>query len=516
MGRKKKKRSVEMVRRNSVLIAIALLAVFAFSAVAGANNDTLVIGSGAEAIGLDPRLETDVPSFERINVISESLVKFAVNMELQPALATEWEVSEDTMTLWFKLREGVKWHDGVPFTAEDVKYTYEWVLDPANGALNMGLYADIGEIEVVNDYEVIFHLSQPNAFLMNNIARMPITPKHDGDREDFRQSPIGTGPYKFVSWTRDDRMVLVENEEYWGGRPNIPNLIFRAIPENSTRLLAFEAGEIDIYQGGMVAQEIGRLEEDPRYVVQRTPGTGYNYLGFNTKVGFLSDVRVRQAISYLIHREGIVANVLNGIGMPGIGPVSMSLPWFNENVQRYEYNPEKAKELLREAGYGPGEISLRLFTNENPDRIRIAEILQYECLQAGINVEVTIEEWGAYLARIQETDDFDIFILGWSGQLDPDRAMIRQFHTNGSNNYGKYSNERVDYLLDRGRMVPQESQESLDVYREAQEIVVREVPYGFINYTEEVGLHHPYIGNWEVHPYGAAAWQNAHLMTKNK
>ena len=184
---------------------------------------------------------------------------------------------------------------------------------------------------------------------------------------------------------------------------------------------------------------------------------------------------VRQVISYLIHREGIVANVLNGIGMPGIGPVSMSLPWFNENVQRYEYNPEKAKELLREAGYGPGEISLRLFTNENPDRIRIAEILQYECLQAGINVEVTIEEWGAYLARIQETDDFDIFILGWSGQLDPDRAMIRQFHTNGSNTRQVFR-ERVDYLLDRGGWFPR-IQESLDVYREAQNCSTK-VPMG--------------------------------------
>lgn len=505
-----------MVRKRSVLIAVALFLVMTFSVVAWANSNTLVIGSGAEAVGLDPRLETDVPSFERINVIMEPLVKFGVDMQLKPALATEWDVSEDTMTLRFKLREGVAWHDGTPFTAEDVKYTYEWVLDPANGALNMGLYADIEEIDVVNDFEVVFRLSKANAFLLNNIARMPITPKHDGSREDFRQKPQGTGPYKFVSWTRDDRMILVENVDYWGGRPNVPNVIFRTIPENSTRLLAFEAGEIDIYQGGIVPQEINRLEADPNFIVQRTPGTGYNYLGFNTKVGALADVKVRQAVSYLINRNGIVERVLNGIGTPGISPVSMSLPWFNPDVQRYEYSVEKAKELLAEAGYAPGEIDIRLYTNENPDRMRIAEILQFEAQQAGINVEVIIEEWGAYLARIQQTDDFDIFILGWSGQLDPDRAMIRQFHTNGSNNYGKYSNERVDYLLDLGRTVPQESQESIDIYREAQEIVVREVPYGFINYSEEVGLQHKWIGNWEVHPYGAAAWQDAHLMTKNK
>lgn len=505
-----------MFKKHSVLITVTLVLLLALGAVAWAKNDTLVIGSGAEAIGLDPRLETDVPSFERINVIMEPLVKFAVNMQLVSALATEWDVSEDTMTLWFKLREGVTWHDGVPFTAKDVQYTYEWVLDPANGAPNMGLYADIEEIEVVNDYEIIFRLTRANAFLMNNIARMPITPKHEGDRADFRQKPIGTGPYKFVSWTRDDRMVLVANEDYWGGKPNIPNVVFRAIPEDSTRLLAFEAGEIDIYQGGVVPQEINRLEADPNIIVKRTPGTGYNYLGFNTKVGALSDVRVRQAVSHLINREGIVERVLNGIGTPGIGPVSMSLPWFNPDVQRYDYSVEKARELLAAAGVAPGDINLRLYTNENPVRMRIAEILQFEAQQVGINVEVIIEEWGAYLARIQETDDFDIFILGWSGQLDPDRAMIRQFHTNGSNNYGKYSNERVDYLLDLGRTVPQESQESIDIYREAQEIVVREVPYGFINYSEEVGLHHPWIGNWEVHPYGAAAWQDVHLMTKNK
>lgn len=505
-----------MLRKYSLLLSIALLVVFLFSVTVFADNDTLVIGTGAEAVGLDPRLETDVPSFERINVIMEPLLKFDVDMNLTALLAKEWSVSEDTMTLVFKLEEGVTWHDGTPFTAEDVKYTFEWVLDPENAAPNMGLYEDIAEFEIVNDYEIIFRLGEPNSFLLNNIARMPITPKHDGNRSDFRQSPIGTGPYKLVSWTRDDRMTLVENEDYWGGRPIIPNLVFRSIPENSTRLLAFEAGEIDVYQGGVVAQEINRLEDDPKVVVQRAPGTGYNYLGFNTQVGALKDVKVRQAMSYLINREGIVSRVLNGIGTPGISPVSMALPWFNSTVERYEYSVEKARELLAEAGYKDGDINLKLYTNENADRMRIAEILQFEAQQAGINVEVIIEEWGAYLARVQETDDFDIFILGWSGQLDPDRAMIRQFHTDGANNYGKYSNERVDYLLEKGRTVPPESQDSIDIYGEAQEIIVREVPYGFINYSEEVGLQHPYIENWEVHPYGAAAWQDAHKIEKKK
>ncbi len=504
------------MENTKFLLLLIFALVFSMNGLVFAQNDTLVIGSGAEATGLDPRLETDVPSFERINVIMEPLVKFDVDMNLTPLLASSWEFSSDSLTLTFYLQEGVTWHDGTPFTAHDVKYTYEWVLDPDNGASNRGLYQDISKIEVVNDYEIEFHLSKPYSFLLNNIARMPITPKHAGDRSDFRQNPVGTGPYKLVSWTRDDRMILRANEDYWGGKPIIQNLIFRTIPEDATRLLAFEAGEIDIYQGGIVPQELPRLEQDPKFVVQRTPGTGYTYLGFNTRVGALGDVRVRRAVSHLIHREGIVQRVMNGIGTPGIGPIPTGLPWFNPDVPRYEYSPEKAKELLAEAGYPDGEIKLRLFTNENPVRMRIAEILQHEAQQVGITVEVTIEEFGAYLARIQETDDYDIFILGWSGQLDPDRAMIRQFHTQGSNNYTGYSNERLDYLLNYGRSVAPDSQESIDIYNEAQEIVVRDVPYGFINYTEEVGIHHPYIKNWSVHPYSAAAWQDAHKMVKDK
>ena len=479
-------------------------------------NDTLRIASGGEAVGLDPRLETDVPSYERINVIMEPLVKFTTDMELVPLLAKDWEFSEDGLSLTFYLQEGVKWHDGEPFTAKDVKYTYEWVLDPANGAPNRGQYTAISEIEIVDDHTLVFHLSQPFSFLLNNLARMSIVPAHHGDRADFRQNPVGTGPYKFVSWTRDDRMVLEANKDYWQGAPKIPYLEFRTIPENATRLLALEAGDVDMYQGGVVPGELPRLEKDRNIVVQRVEGTGYNYLGFNTKVGPLADVRVRQAISHLIHREGIVQRVLNGIGSPGVGPVPPTLPWYNDDVYKYDYSIDKAKELLAEAGYGPGDIKLRLYTNENPDRMRIAEILQHDAGRAGIEVEVIIEEWGAYLARIQETDDYDIFILGWAGQLDPDRAMIRQFHTDGANNYPRYSNERLDYLLELGRTLDPTSQESIDIYREAQEIVVRDVPYGFINYSEEVGVSRTYISGYEVHPYPAAAWQDVHLFEKNK
>lgn len=478
-----------------------------------AQNDRLNIGAGAEITTLDPRIATDVPSFERIAVIMEPLVVFGRDLGLEPRLATDWAFAEDGSSLTFWLREGVRFHDGRPFTSADVKGTFEWVLDADNGAQNRPLYTDITSIDTPDDYTVVMNLGALNSFLLNNIARMPIVPAGSG--ADFGDNPVGTGPYQFVELVRDDRLVVRSYADYWGGTPNIDILVFRPIPEDATRMLAFEAGEIDVMQAQPVPSELPRVEADARFVVDRTPGTGYTYVGMNTKVGELSDVRVRKAISYLIPREALVARVLNGIGAPGISMLAPSMSWFNPDVETYEYNPERAAALLAEAGIGEGS-SLRLHTNENAVRMQLAEILGFELGQLGVNLDITIEEFGAFLERVQTTDDFDIFILGWSGQLDPDRAMIRQFSTTGSANYTFYSNPRVDELLDRGRLVDPTSQESIDIYREAQAIVLDEAPYAFAYYTEEIAFMHPYIGGWSVHPYGAATFQNAHLITKNR
>ncbi|NLE17869.1 MAG: ABC transporter substrate-binding protein [Propioniciclava sp.] len=493
----------------ALVVGTLLLAGTAFAQ----GNDRIIIGAGAEITTLDPRLATDVPSFERIAVILEPLVVFGYDLGLQPRLATEWEFAEDGSSLTFKLREGVTFHDGKPFTSADVKYTFEWVLDPEHGAQNRPLYEDIVSIDTPDDHTVVMNLGALNSFLLNNIARMPIVP--EGAGEEFGNAPIGTGPYRFVELVRDDRLVVSAYADYWGGAPNVETLVFRPIPEDATRLLAFEAGEIDMMQAQPVPTELPRIEADDRFVVQRAPGTGYTYVGMNTKSGPLADVRVRQAISYLIPREAVVARILNGIGQPGISMLSPEMSWFNPDVERYAYDPEKAAALLAEAGIGQG-ASLRLHTNENAVRMQLAEILGFELGQLGVNLDITIEEFGAFLERVQTTDDFDLFILGWSGQLDPDRAMIRQFTTTGSANYTFYSNERVDELLSRGRLVDPTSQESIDIYQEAQAIVLDEAPYAFAYYTEEIAFSHPWIGGWNVHPYGAATYQNAHLLTKNR
>jgi peptide/nickel transport system substrate-binding protein len=501
------------VRFWVALFAAATVLLFGF---ATAQNNRLMIGATSEVSGFDPRIATDVPSFMVINVILEPLMVFDEGLGLKPRLATGFEVSDDGLTLTFTLRDDVSWHDGTPFTSTDVKHTYDTTLDPDFGAPNRSLYVAIESIDTPDATTVVFNLKTATAFLINNMARMPIIPAH-ADDGSLNQTPIGTGPYSFDSQVRDDRTVLRRNDNYWGGAGSIEFIEFRIIPENATRLLALEAGEIDVTQGQLPPEELNRLEADPNFILERTPGTGYTYLGFNTDVAPLNDARIRQALNHLIPREAIVQRVLNGNGFPGISMILPTMPWFNPDVRIYDYNPELARQLLQEAGID-FDTPLRLFTNDNAVRMQIAEILAFEFSQIGLELQTNIEEFGAFLQRVQNTDDFDMFILGWGGQLDPDRATIRQFHSGapGSANYTKYANPRVNDLLDEATITDPTSQRSIDLYREIQAIVVEESPYAFINYTEETALFHPWIGGWSVHPYSPNTFQDAHLITKSR
>ena len=495
-----------------------LLGALALGLVLGAASaqTTLVVGTVAEASDLDPRTTYDVYSYQRMYPIMEPLLVFNTDLSYQPRLAERWEWADDASSITFYLRQGVKFHHGREFTAEDVKYTFEWMLNPENPAANPGLYEDIKQVEIIDPYTVRFHLSGENAFIMNYIARLHIVPADLGENPDFGRNPVGTGPFVFESWTRDDKMVLRAFDDYWGGRAQVDVVEFRPIPEDATRLLAFEAGEIDLYHGQVVSSALPRLEQNPNYVVQRTTGLGHAYVGMNLRHPVLADVRVRQAISHLLPREAIVARIYQGVGSVGLGPISPDTVFFNPDAPQYDYDIERARELLAEAGVE--SLKVRLHTNENPVRPQIAEVLMFEALKVGIEIEIFVEEFGAFIDRIMDTDtaDFDLFILGWSGNVDPNYAMYELFHTNGGSNYTAYSNPALDELLDLGRKLPPNSPESIKVYREAQAILMADAPFAFINNTEEVGLNQAYVQGWEIHPYTSATFQDLHKVTKER
>lgn len=503
-----------MIKKIALMIIVVAI-VFAFSLPAEAEEDTLIIASPAEAVSLDPRLENDVYSQERIHTITQPLVKYDTEINIKPRLAKDWEFSDDGQTLTFYLHEGVTFHDGERFTAEDVKYTYEWVLDPDNDSPNRELYTDIEEMEIEDDYTIHFHLERENPFLLNNLARIPVVPAHHGDREDFSTNPVGTGPYEFVSWDRDDVMRLEAYEDYWEGEPNFKHVEFRPIEEDSARQMAVEAGDVDAFQGEVVPEEIESLREDPNVNIQTTTGSGHTYMAYNTRKDPLDDVNIRRAISHLVPKEAIVDRILHGLGTPAPTPIPEGTPWHNPDVPTYDYNPEKAAELIEEAGYDIEELSLSLTTNEDDTRIRIAEIIQAEAAQIGLDIDVSIEEWGAFWSTVRELEhDYELFIIGWVGLIDPDRAMYRQFHTDGVMNFGAFSHARLDELLEKGRTVPPDSQESMDIYGEAQEIVAENQFYTTIYYYEEVGVSVPELEGFEPHPYVSMVWQHIDQFSK--
>ncbi len=493
--------------------ALVLGAVVALTAGAALAQERLVIASTGEADNLDPRVATDVRSFERISTIFEPLVVFDRGLGLQPRLATAWSFNEDATQITFSLRDDVTFHHGRAFTAEDVIYTFEWVLDEENPSLNRPLYLDIASIDAPDPHTVVFTLSRPNAFLLNNIARMPIVPADRGEDDDFQVAPSGTGAFAFVSWQRDDALVLEAFDDYWGERARVDEVVFRPIPEDGTRLLALEAGDIDLYQGGPIGAELPRLEADPSIGVDRVPAPSYNFVGFNTRAEALGDVRVRQAIAHLIPREGIVERILEGVGQVGISMLLPEMPWFESEIARYPYDPERARELLAEAGYEGGGFSVRIYSDPAPARTQIAEILLNELLQVGIDATVHSEESSAVWQRFNTTEDYEIMVYAWNGQLDPDRAIFRQFTSGGSAYaYTYWSDERVDELALRGQAVAPDSDESIEIYREIQRIVGDEVPYTFVNYIEEVALYRTGITGWSAHPHSSVTYQDLNLV----
>ncbi len=497
--------------RKSAVIVLVLAFVLAGSSALQAE-DTLVIGQQAEAPGLHTLMETDVYAFERINLINEPLMVINRDLDLDPGLATDWEVSEDATRIDVELREGVQWHHGREFTAEDVKYTYEWILDEENPAENRDLYEPIEEIEIVDDHELVFHLEEPNAFLTNNMARVGIVP-HDYHEEvgyeEFGQEPVGTGPYVHEEWVDDDYHLMSANEDYWDGEPNFSEIEFRPIIEASSRLLAFEAGEIDMFHGDVVPEELERLEEDPDFNVSRASSPSYTYIGMNQETtenpDVIQDIDFRRAVAHALNREGIVEHVLQGMGEPGRSPIIPEMAHFNDEIDYPEYDMEKAQEYIEQSDVSEGD-EVNIYVSEGDTVMQIAEIMEYELSELGINVNVQVEEWGAFLDRVYDTDEYDMFVMGWAGQVDPDRATYRQFHSEGAANHTNFANERMDELLEEGRRHDTGSEESIEIYQEVQEILLEEHPKVYIDYGEEVAVAHPEFEGFEVHSYEPNTW----------
>jgi len=484
-------------------------------------GDIMVEGSIGDASNLIPILSSDNSSHEISGMIFNGLVKYDKDINVVGDLAESWDISPDGLVITFHLRKGVKWHDGQPFTAEDVLYTYQVTIDPKTPTAYAGDFLKVKKAEVLDPHTFRVTYDKPFAPALMSWGTA-IYPKHLLAGKDITQSPltrrpIGTGPYKFKEWVTGQKIVLESNPDYFEGRPYIDGFIMRIIPDMATMFLELRANGID--QMGLTPLQYTRQTEAPlfrnNFNKYRYLSFSYAYLGYNLKNPLFTDKRVRQALAHAIDREAIISGVLLGLGKPATGPLKPGTWAYNPNVHTYPYDPARAKTLLAEAGWkdtnGDGILdkdgrpfAFELITNQgNEVRGKCAEIIQESLGKIGIPVKIRILEWAAFVNDFINKRRFDATILGWTIPMDPDLYDV--WHSSKTKpeelNFISFANAEVDELLEKGRSTF-DQKERKKCYARIQEILAEEQPYNFLYVPDALPIIHARFRGIEPAPIG--------------
>ena len=486
-----------------------------------AYGDIIVRGDIGDASNLIPILASDSPSHTIAGMIYNGLVKYDKNMNIIGDLAESWDVSKDGLVITFHLRKGIKWHDGKPFTARDVLYTYNVTVDPKTPTAYAGDFLKVKKAEVLNDYTFRVTYDKPFAPALISWS-MSVLPRHLLEGKDITKSglsrqPVGTGPYIFKEWVAGQKIVLVANPDYFEGRPYVDGRVTRIIPDTATMFLELRARNIDMM--GLTPLQYTRQTQNnlfrQNFDKYRYLAFAYTYLGYNLKHPFFADKRVRQAISYAINKEEIISGVLLGLGKAATGPYKPGTWAYNENVKKYSYDPQKARELLRAAGWTKTNkdgilekegrpFTFELITNQgNETRQKCAEIIQRQLKEVGIDVKIRILEWAAFINDFINKRRFEAIILGWTIPLDPDAFDV--WHSSKTApqelNFISYKNTEVDALLEKARSTFDQKQRK-KYYDRFQEIIAEDQPYTFLYVPDELIIISKRIRNIEPAPIG--------------
>jgi peptide/nickel transport system substrate-binding protein len=428
---------------------------------------------------LDPTM--NLSSFRAMVGVSifDSLVGRDAENRIVPQLAESWRLV-DEVTWQLKLRRGVVFHDGEPFNAEAVRFTFQRVLDPEQKSPNRANVAEIVRVEVVDDYTVNLVTRQPYAPLVNRLLDFAIVPpKYVAEKgnQGMALRPVGTGPYRFVELIKDDRMVVEAFDRHWRGAPRIKRIVYKPIPEPFTRAAALRNNEVDLVTT-MPPSLARELERTPGIRVQRVASSWIIYLGLNALKKPLSEVKVRQALNYATDVDAIIKNVLEGNGRRLEGPLTPQMFGYDASVKGYLPDPARARKLLAEAGYPDGlEITLDAPASRYQGDKEIAEALGGQWQRAGFKPKVQVAEWGAYFKRYLAKQFPDAYLLGLGGPMQDADELYNLVSSKGRGLY--YKNERVDALFDLGRSTMDQAKRR-QIYRDLQRAMVDDATWVFL------------------------------------
>jgi len=506
---------------------LGLIAAFFFLCPINLEADEPVFGDAYVAAGIGdartlvPILADDSASGTIVGMVFNGLVKYSKDIELIGDLAESWEVQDEGLTIVFHLQKGVRWHDGHPFSAEDVKFTYEKLIDPEVPTPYSGDFKKVKSLEILDDYTVKVTYKEPFSPGLASWG-MPIMPKHILEEEDlftsaFSRNPVGTGPYKFRRWLSGNRIDLVSNHDYFEHRPYIDRYIYRIIPDPASMFLELLTQGVDSI--GLTPLQYKRHTETNTFKRNfqkfRYPAFGYTYLGYNLNDNRFKDKRIRQAIAYAVDKQEIIDGVLLGLGRICTGPFVPESWAYNKGVKSFPYDPQRARELLKEAGWidsdgdgwldkDGGTFEFTIITNQgNEQRKQTAEIIQHRLKSIGIKVNIRILEWAVFLDKFVKERQFEAIILGWGLSRDPDCYDI--WHSSktkpGEFNFINYSNPEVDRLLEEGRRIF-EREKRRQIYHQVHEILYEEQPYLFLYVADALPAVHERFRGIEPAPLG--------------
>ena len=467
---------------------------------AEAEEMVLIAAQGAEPDRLDPHLTSAYASFQVLENVYDTLVQPGPDLQMEPALAESWEISDDNLTWTFTLREGVTFHNGRALTADDVVYSYNRIMDPDVGAANAFRFASIDEVVAVDDLTVEISLTRPTPNLLVNIGGfkgMAIVPQEIVEDGSIDSTPVGTGPFRFVSQSPDQGILLEANPDYWRadeGLPHLDGIRFVQIPDATVKLTNLQTGEAH-WIDGVPPQDLESLEGDSDVVLQRVPGGDYHYFALNQEREPFDNPDVRRAIAMAIDRDVITEAAQFGAATPNQTAIPASNFWATDYAPFTPGDLEGASALLEEAGVSDLTIEF-MVSSEFPETVTQAQVIASQLAEIGVTVEISDVDFGTWLDR-QGQGDFDAFMLSWVGNIDPDDFYYAQHHTDGTFNFQGYSNPEVDALLDDARVeTDQDARKAL--YDEAAQLIVDDASYIFLYNPENVQAWSPQVEGYEV------------------
>ncbi|HSK24328.1 MAG TPA: ABC transporter substrate-binding protein [Egicoccus sp.] len=458
----------------------------------GPEGGTLIAAIGGEPDQLNPLTTTSSFAFTVLENVYDTLVQPGDDLSMEPALAESWETSEDLLTWTFALREGVTFHDGTEFTAEDAVASFEYIqAEGANGwRLSM-----VDSFEATDDYTLTINLNRPAPNLLTQLGPfkgLAIAPSEAVEAGTLGEEAVGTGPFRLVS-SGADVIELEAFEDYWGEGPYLDGIEFRVIPDEGVKLTNLETGEVD-WIDSVPPEQVADLEGGDALTIGRTAGNDYWYMALNNAREPFDQPEVRRAIAFAIDPAAIAEAAKFDAATPNETAIPEGSFWYHEYAP-FGHDPDQARQLLDEAGVSDLSIDL-MVTNEFPETVTAAQVIESQLGEVGIDVEIRTEDFNTWLAE-QGEGNFDAFALGWLGNIDPDDFYYAQHHSEGVNNFQGFSDPEVDELLDQGRVETDEDARK-QIYDQAAERIVDQASYIYFYNPDIVEAWTPGLSGYET------------------